>query len=403
MGRTGKAKYISQKKSRKIDLCEEFFERNKTSATSISKRKFSIEKKIPESTFGGWLREIIFLKSDSNGNIVRTKSAEFPIIEKQVYKWFVEFKNAGNTCYFTQIVDQYRGFMNTYYPMNQKFEPDENDYLVYSDEYHVEIKTARVRRFLTRHNIKNRTTHGEIRDADWNAALSFRLRSTNSHFLDWEDSKFETIPKYNPDETGLPYRMDQCGKEMTRNGKKSDLQGKKIPKERFTVTVCISDQGHQLKPQIITKHETHRCCTAAGITTDTDWKTKVGVYKDFQGNAWQDRHTFKRYLLNIGQEIADYHGNIGEAIIIMDNARPHIKALELFDNPEVIEIGEFKIYISFLSPRITSLVQPCDMHIIVQPKRSYRAKLIAIRATNPNFKPNFYQAITVGFLILDRY
>ena len=117
MGRIGKTKYESRKKSHKIELCNDFFNRIKSSDTFISRRKFCLEKKIAESTFQGWCNEYILLTADTNGNKMRTKPAEFPIIEAQVYKWFVQFKDAGHTCYFPQIVDQYRRFMNTYYPM----------------------------------------------------------------------------------------------------------------------------------------------------------------------------------------------------------------------------------------------------------------------------------------------
>ena len=106
MVRKGKTKYDSRKKSRKLVLCEEFFERNEKPETSISKTHFCIEKKIARSTFVGWLLEYDKLKNDNNGNRKRTKRPDFPVIEKLVYDWFCEFKNAGNTCYFSQIVDQ---------------------------------------------------------------------------------------------------------------------------------------------------------------------------------------------------------------------------------------------------------------------------------------------------------
>ena len=99
MGRIGKTKYESRKKSHKIELCNDFFNRIKSSDTFISRRKFCLEKKIAESTFQGWCNEYILLTSDTNGNKIRTKPAEFPVVEEQVYKWFVKFKDAGHTCY----------------------------------------------------------------------------------------------------------------------------------------------------------------------------------------------------------------------------------------------------------------------------------------------------------------
>ncbi|XP_065903850.1 jerky protein homolog-like [Dysidea avara] len=86
-----------------------------------------------------------------------------------------------------------------------------------------------------------------------------------------------------------------------------------------------------------------------------------------QKNAWMESSLFHEWFHS--HFIPCIQEKLGEAVLVLDNCAAHPDANEL-----VSENG--KIIAKFLSPNVTSLIQPMDQGVLVGLKRRYKKKLL---------------------------
>ncbi|XP_055380074.1 jerky protein homolog-like [Condylostylus longicornis] len=168
---------------------------------------------------------------------------------------------------------------------------------------------------------------------------------------------------YNVDETGLFYK-NLPEKTYVLSSEKN-APGIKSYKQRITVLLGTNATGsHKLKPLIIGKAANPRCFK----------NFQLPLEYNHSKNAWMTTDIFKKwfhhsFVPQVKKFLASK--NIAQkAILLLDNAPSHPPAEQL-----ISEDG--KIFVLYMPPNVTPLIQPMDQNVIRITKLNYRACLLS--------------------------
>ena len=157
------------------------------------------------------------------------------------------------------------------------------------------------------------------------------------------------------DETGLFYRLIPRYSVLLPTEDKKAVRGKKVKKERVTLTVCCNATGsHKIPIQIIGKPK------KPAYIIGREWP----VHYCSQNNAWMDTPTFMLWFDDI------FYPNVTQktrepVLLLLDNATGHGK-----------EFTRNNVTVKFFPPNVTSWKQPMDMGIIAALKKRYKYILL---------------------------
>jgi DDE superfamily endonuclease/Tc5 transposase DNA-binding domain len=158
---------------------------------------------------------------------------------------------------------------------------------------------------------------------------------------------------YNADETGLFYRK-LPGRSLVLRGISCKEQAQS--KDRITLLLCCSASGEKLKPLVIGKSARPRALksyTPGGLPC---------IYRS-NSNAWLTRQIFEEWLQEVNETMLSAHRHI---CLILDNFSGHVLRRE-FSN----------VHCVFITPGMTSVLQPLDSGIIHSFKAHYKALLVS--------------------------
>jgi hypothetical protein len=206
-------------------------------------------------------------------------------------------------------------------------------------------------RFRKRSGFRCASLFGEGGDVDKNdPELILKLRK-----LEETIDTYDVENIYNMDETGLFYRMVPNYTVLMPNEDISTARGKKVQKDRITLTVCCNATGtHKISLHMIGKPATPACIVGR------EWPL---VYHN-QKNAWMDRAVFMKWFDEVFYpEVRRKTGR--PVLLLMDNAPGHDE-----------EFVRNNVTVKFLPPNVTSWKQPMDMGIIAALKKRYRYRLL---------------------------
>lgn len=209
-----------------------------------------------------------------------------------------------------------------------------------------EASSGWLTRFRDRHGIAWKTICGESKDADHEAART------------WRDDKLRDIINgyspddiYNADETGVFY---QTLPNKTMAFKNDSCKGGKQSKVRITALLCCNATGsHKLKPLVIGKYAKPRCFKGV--------PSLPCIYKSNK-KAWMTRNIFSEWLLSINEEMRKAQRKI---LLIVDNCSAHL-----------VDVHLSNVRIEYLPPNCTAVLQPLDLGIIQNLKVEYRRRLV---------------------------
>ena len=146
-----------------------------------------------------------------------------------------------------------------------------------------------------------------------------------------------------------------CRLEPDRTLATKRLTGRKVNKERLSVTLCANADGsHKLKPLIIGKFK--RPCCFKNIRIQTMPMTYCNNAK-----AWMIMLLFQEWLQEFNRQVGLKHRG-QRVLLLLDNCSSHKLAGLTLQYTDV----------HFLPPNITSKIQPMDARIIMSFKRHYR-------------------------------
>ena len=297
------------------------------------------------------------LSGESNRRKMRKpKLAELDAV---LYKWYREIRALGKPVTGISIVDKAKAF----YADMQISEP-----CVFSDGW--------LRNFKLRHGIRQLDVSGESESADVEAAE--RYSTTFSALV--REHELQPSQMYNADETGLFFKSIP-ERTLAGAGEKA-AKGFKRNKERLTVLVCANASGtHKVKLLVIGKFKNPRALKNV---------QHLPVWYDAQGNAWMTAVCFSDWFhhyfvpcvkANLQKEGLPLDSKV---VLLLDNCRAHPPASELVNG---------NIFVVYLPPNVTSIIQPMDQGVIQKFKTSYRASftrdLLSSPLSVPDFQRNF--------------
>ncbi|XP_069741553.1 jerky protein homolog [Narcine bancroftii] len=210
-------------------------------------------------------------------------------------------------------------------------------------------------RFKIRHGIRTSDLSGEQKSADHEAVDKFC-----SVFQELVANKGLTPDQiYNAVETGL---MWKCLPNTTLASVDDKVtRGSKRNKERITVLLCANASGsHRVKLTVVGKCAKPRCFK--GIA-------HLPVGYQSQSNAWMDVDIFTRWFhhifvpsvkVNLRRKGMKENSKI---MLLLDSCHAHPPAEELMNG---------NIFVCYLPPNVTSLIQPMDQGVIQNVKMLYR-------------------------------
>ncbi|XP_064421026.1 jerky protein homolog-like [Latimeria chalumnae] len=235
-------------------------------------------------------------------------------------------------------------------------------------------------RFKQRHGIREIAIQGEKLSGNETSANEFR--SYFQEFTERENLQPEQI--YNADETGLfwkclPTRTLAFERERSAPGHKSS-------KERITVMCCANATGsHKIKLCVVGKAKKPR--SFKGTETST---LPVSYFN--QKGAWMDRSIFKDWFdKNFVPQVREHLTSKGlpkKAVLLLDNAPAH-------PNENVLRSNDGKIFVKYLPPNVTALIQPMDQGVIATMKRHYRAGILQKHVDEGNDLKTFWKKLMV--------
>ena len=135
------------------------------------------------------------------------------------------------------------------------------------------------------------------------------------------------------------------------------LSGRKKTKERVTVLVCANMDGSDKRPLLIIGKSNQPRCFRRVPTLPTPYTSS--------SNAWMTSSIFCKWLIYLNRDMVKQDRHIA---LLVDNCSKHPKDC----GSELTNVVPY-----FLSPTVTSLIQPCDMGIIRSLKARYRKSMFS--------------------------
>jgi hypothetical protein len=212
-------------------------------------------------------------------------------------------------------------------------------------------------KFKKRHGIRQLEIHGESLSGDLTAATLF-----NEEFNSLME-KFNLTPEqiYNADESGLFWKM-MPSTTLAAQSEKS-APGHKSSKERLTIMTCSNASGaHKIKLTVIGRAKKPRSFKG------TEMKSLPCDYYHHP-KAWMNQTIFKTWFFDVFiPSVRQYQNEKRlptKAVLLLDNAPSHPSESQL-----ISEDGQ--IFVHYLPPNVTSLIQPMDQGVISSLKRRYK-------------------------------
>lgn len=208
-----------------------------------------------------------------------------------------------------------------------------------------------LQRFLKRSGIRGVFLFGEGGGVDKDdPELLGKLKE-----LETQIETFNVENIYNMDETGLFYRMVPNYTLLMPDEDISTARGKKVQKDRVTLSVCCNATGsHKIPLHMIGKPAKPACIVGR------EWPL---IYHN-QKRAWMDRAVFMKWFDEVFYpEVRRKTGR--PVLLLLDNAPGHDE-----------EFVRNNVTVKFFPPNVTSWKQPMDMGIIAALKKRYKYRLL---------------------------
>jgi len=214
-------------------------------------------------------------------------------------------------------------------------------------------------RWKKRHGVRQLAITGESLSGDNISAEKFKKEF--EEFIKQEQLTAEQI--YNADESGLFYRM--LPSKTLASKLEDSAKGYKKGKDRLTIMACSNASGnHKLPLVIIGKSKNPRALKNVKRTT-------LPVVYCSQKSAWMVSDIFKQWFFeNFVPSVKIHLKNCSlpnKAVLLIDNAPSH---------PSVSELVKDNIFVKFLPPNVTSLIQPMDQGVLEKIKKLYKKEML---------------------------
>ena len=138
------------------------------------------------------------------------------------------------------------------------------------------------------------------------------------------------------------------------------MKGRKVNKERVTLLLGGTMFGHKFKPLLIGKSKMPHALRKHNLAN-------LPVYYTNNKSAWMTEFLFRNWFLDqLLPELEELLGKDFTCELLLDNCSAHPKAVESFDH---------RVFVSFLPPNVTALIQPMDQGVINTFKSCYKRLL----------------------------
>nr|BAN21014.1 unkown protein [Riptortus pedestris] len=337
---------MSQKRKRVVLTLEQKLAIINRVEKGESVKKLSTEFGIGEQT----VRDILKKKKDISGFVSSSAQTTFPRktmktstlkdVDEAVYQWFIQRRAEGVPISGPMVSEKALWFHE-----NLKIEEP------------FSASQGWLHKFKKRHGIRQLAIQGESLSGD-NVAATLFIENFNCLV-----KKFDLTPDqiYNADESGLFWKM-LPSKTLAAHSEKY-APGHKSSKERLTIMTCCNASGdHKLKLTVIGKAKKPRSFRGTEIRS-----LPCDYYN--HPKAWMNQTIFSSWFKDKFVPSVSHHlkqkGLPIRAVLLLDNAPSHPAESTL-----TTEDGQ--IFVHYLPPNVTSLIQPMDQGVISSLKRRYK-------------------------------
>lgn len=340
------------KRKRVVLSMKDKYEINKRLEEGESATKLSIEYKVGKSTITDIKKQKTSISnfisqldsSDGSSSRKTMKLASNTNLDDAVFKWFTQKRCQGEPISGPILCEKAVQF-------NEKLGGTSN----------FQASTGWLKRFKSRHGIRELQIEGEKLSADSSAAESFRMKLRD--ILNQENYALENV--YNADETGLNWKA--LPRKTLASRRELAAPGPKISKDRITALACANATGsHRLPMLVIGKSKKPRCFKHVNMSA-------MPIVYTSQKSAWMDSTIFVEWFVETFIPSVKAHqlknGKREKTLLLLDNAPTHPSCDILNEKDEFVKV-------MFLPPNVTSLLQPMDQGVIETFKRYYRKELL---------------------------
>ena len=225
-------------------------------------------------------------------------------------------------------------------------------------------------KFKKRHDIKQRTQHGEASSVPAGAEEEMRAIQTLCGEYKEEDI-------YNMDETGLFWR------QAPSNGLTTEARpGVKKDKSRISIVCCVNFTGTQRLPLwLVGKAKQPRPLKNVNLKAmGCEWRANT--------KAWMNTALMIEWLRAFYSSITPDRS----VLLLMDNLKAHITGVEMAPPPPNVRI-------QWLPPNATSLYQPLDQGIINNLKHHYKKRWLQFMIQQYEQQINPLQSMNLYFTV----
>ena len=265
----------------------------------------------------------------------REKRGRNHILEMALFNWVIDQQARRVNISGDMIIEKAK-----------RMQINSNEHLAVADKSELKFSAGWLDNFKSQWNLRVFKSHGEIGDADLEAAA--RELPIIREKLKGYDPRYV----YNADECGLFLKMAPDKTIYTER-----LPGRKKTKDRISLLFCCNADGsHKFEVMIIGKSRQPRAFKKKA--------TELGLDYHANSKAWMTAALFFEWLERFNAYIARTFSR--KVALLIDNCSAHgtLENLPSLSNVEVI----------FLPPNTTSKLQPLDAGIIASLKLRYRKK-----------------------------
>ena len=299
-----------------------------------------------------------YLDSDtlSQPNAQRLRQPQWPILDAILFEWHQFVEEQGGTPSGPLIITKAQQIWSQI-PQYTSLEPPS-------------FSSGWLTNYKRRHNIIERTQHGEAGSVPASSHEEMRAIQTLCGEYSEEDI-------YNMDETGLYWRR-AISKGLTSRSQ----PGRKKSKERVSLAFCSNYTGSRRMP-IWAIGKSARPYALRGVNLNA-----LGIVWRSNTKAWMNTLIMVEWLIAFYAFI----GRDRSVLLLMDNFKPHICAIDLQPPP-------LNIRIQWLPANSTSLYQPLDQGIINATKTYYKRYWLQYmieqyeQRNDPNTTVTIFQAL----------
>lgn len=318
-------------------------------SAGVSGKRLALDFEVTESTITYIKQHKDEILAALSGTLCEAKKktlhmCEYPEMEEVLYKWFLLQRDDNRPISANILRAKAKAIFKEKYPNR--------------DPTKFQASDGWFQRFKKRRGLRILKISGEIVSADIEAVdpfvKSFRAKVSEAGLLESQI--------YNADETGMFYKMLPTKTYVAAHEKSAP--GRKIQRERITILFCSnSDGSHKIKPLAIGKAAKPRCFK--------DFENPLDY--NFSKSAWMTAAIFKQWFhhsfVKQVKQFSLQHSLPAKAMLIVDNCTAHIST-------EPIQTEDGNIFVYYLPPNVTSLIQPMDQCPIKIIKLNYRSNLM---------------------------